>query len=146
MYLGPPDECISYAQILATILNTSALVPQLKQNLDRRASGDYSPITASLASVGCTVRLFTTMELADGDPLLLLNYGVALLLNLMVLFQVLYFGTQIEGKSLVTLFLADVKSSHDEDEDKDMKTIEDVKLADKENIMPTVEEVTTLSR
>ena len=56
------------------------------------------------------MRLFTTMQLADGDPLILLNYGVALLLNLSVLFQIVYFGTQKEGKSLVTLLLADVKS------------------------------------
>ena len=107
---GPTDEMISSAQILATILNTSALLPQLKQNIDRQSSGDYSVITASLASVGCTVRLFTTMQLADGDSLILLNYGVALLLNLSVLFQIVYFGTQKEGKSLVTLLLADVKS------------------------------------
>ena len=104
-------EWISIAQILATVLNTSALLPQLKQNFDRQSSGDYSPITATLASVGCTVRLFTTMELANGDPLILMNYGVALLLNLSVLFQVVYFGTQREGKSLAMLFLADVKSS-----------------------------------
>lgn len=110
---GPPDEWISFAQIGATVLNASALLPQLKQNFERRASGDYSPVTASLASVGCAVRLFTTIELTDGDPLLLLNYGVALLLNLSVLFQVIYFGTQSEKKSLVTLFLADVKSTED---------------------------------
>ena len=56
------------------------------------------------------MRLFTTMQLADGDPLILLNYGVALLLNLSVLIQIVYFGTQKEGKSLVNLLLADVKS------------------------------------
>ncbi|KAL7524354.1 hypothetical protein ACHAXR_000542, partial [Thalassiosira sp. AJA248-18] len=108
-----PDEIISLAQLFATtVLNTSALLPQLKQNMDRQSSGDYSPITASLASVGCTVRLFTTMELANGDPLILLNYSVALVLNLSVLMQVIYFGTRKEGKSLMTLFLADVKSSN----------------------------------
>lgn len=52
----------------------------------------------------------TDEMIADGDPLILLNYGVALLLNLSVLFQIVYFGTQKEGKSLVTLLLADVKS------------------------------------
>ena len=56
------------------------------------------------------------MELANGDPLILMNYGVALLLNLSVLFQVVYFGTQREGKSLAMLFLADVKSTEIEDE------------------------------
>lgn len=117
---GPTDEMISSAQILATILNTSALLPQLKQNIDRQSSGDYSAITASLAAVGCTVRLFTTMQLADGDPLILLNYGVALLLNLSVLFQIVYFGTQKEGKSLVNLLLADVKSEETVGEELDV--------------------------
>ncbi|KAL7544761.1 hypothetical protein ACHAWF_008119 [Thalassiosira exigua] len=108
---GPPDEWINSAQILSTALNASALLPQLKQNWDRQASGDYSPVTASLATAGCCVRLFTTAQLADGDALLLLNYGTALVLNLSLLLQVLYFGTQKEGKSLIDLFLADVKSS-----------------------------------
>lgn len=103
------DEWISAAQVFATILSTSALLPQIKQNFDRGESGDYSPVTLSLASVGCTIRLFTTVQLADGDALLLLNYGVALLLNLTVLSQVIYFGTQKEKKSLATLFLADIR-------------------------------------
>ena len=114
-----PDEWISAAQILATVLNTSALLPQLKQNLDRQSSGDYSPVTASLASAGCVIRLFTTVQLANGDPLILLNFGVALILNASILLQILYFGTQKEGKSLGTLFLADVKSSEEEVADYD---------------------------
>jgi len=108
-----PDDWISYAQLLATILNTSALLPQLKQNYDRQSSGDYSPITASLASAGCGIRIFTTVQLANGDPLILLNYGVALLLNMSVLLQIVYFGVVKEGKSLVQVFLADVKSDND---------------------------------
>lgn len=104
-----PDDWISSAQILSTILNTSALLPQLKQNFDRQSSGDYSPITASLASAGCAVRIFTTVQLANGDPLILLNYGVALLLNMSVLFQIVYFGVTKEEKSLVQVFLADIK-------------------------------------
>jgi len=110
---GPPDEWIDLAQALSIVLNTSALLPQLWQNFERRESGDYSPVTASLASVGCAVRLFTTVQLADGDPLLLLNYGTALLLDLALLLQIVIFGTQNEGKSLADLFLADVRSTED---------------------------------
>lgn len=58
----------------------------------------------------CGTRLYTTMELANGDPLLLLNYGVLFLLNLGLLAQVLYYGTAVEGKELTSLFLADIKS------------------------------------
>jgi len=108
---GAPDEWINIGQVTSIILSTSALLPQLKQNADRQTSGDYSPITASLATVGCILRIFTTVQLADSDTLILLNYGVALLLNLSVLTQIVYFGTQKEGKTLTDLFLADVKSA-----------------------------------
>lgn len=108
---GATDEWINIGQVTSIILSTSALLPQLKQNADRQTSGDYSPITASLATVGCILRIFTTIQLADSDTLILLNYGVALLLNLSVLTQIVYFGTQKEGKTLTDLFLADVKSA-----------------------------------
>mmetsp|Transcript_11782 Transcript_11782/g.24059 ORF Transcript_11782/g.24059 Transcript_11782/m.24059 type:complete len:344 (+) Transcript_11782:47-1078(+) len=108
---GPPEELFALAQIAATILNTLALVPQLWQNYQRKSSGDYSAVTSTLAALGCSIRLFTTLELADGDLLLLFNYAVALLLNLSVLVQILWFGTKEEGKSVINLFLADVKTS-----------------------------------
>ena len=108
--LGPTDEMIAFAQEFSIVLNVVALLPQLKQNFEQKSSGGYSPITASLASVGCTIRLFTTLELANGDPLLLANYGVALALNLSLLLQIIYYATQKEGKTLSQLYLADVKS------------------------------------
>ncbi|KAL3786748.1 hypothetical protein HJC23_005311 [Cyclotella cryptica] len=105
---GPTEEFVALAQVVATYLNSAALIPQLHLNFRRRSSGDYSPITAALGSGGCTIRLFTTIKLAGGDPLMLLNYGVALLLNLSVLSQVVYFGTKAEKRSLSSLFLADL--------------------------------------
>lgn len=108
--IGPSNDVISFAQEASILLNGAALMPQLYQNFQRKAAGDYSPITASLASVGCTIRLFTTIELTNGDPLLLVNYGVALALNLSLLLQIIYYGTQKEGKTLSQLYLADVKS------------------------------------
>jgi mannose-P-dolichol utilization defect protein 1 len=107
---GPSNEAIAFAQEFSIVLNVVALLPQLKQNYERQSAGGYSPITASLASVGCTIRLFTTFELANGDPLLLVNYGVALALNLSLLLQIMYYATQKEGKTLTQLYLADVKS------------------------------------
>lgn len=120
---GPPKEWIDAAQVLSTVLNASALLPQLRQNYDRGSSGDYSPVTASLAAAGCGIRLFTTVQLAGGDGLLLLNYGLALLLNLTVVVQVLYYGVTREGRSPAALFLADVRSSEG-----------DAGLADKETV------------
>lgn len=106
---GPNTETVAMAQIIATVLNSAALVPQLYQNFHRKSSGDYSPVTATLGSGGCTIRLFTTLELAQGDALMMMNYGVALMLNLCVLAQVVYFGMTEENKSLESLFLADLK-------------------------------------
>jgi mannose-P-dolichol utilization defect protein 1 len=107
--VSPSDEAIAFAQEFSIVLNVVALLPQLKQNFERQSAGGYSPITASLASVGCTIRLFTTFELANGDPLLLVNYGVALALNLSLLLQIIYYA-QKEGKTLSQLYLADVKT------------------------------------
>lgn len=107
---GPSDETIAFAQKFSIVLNVIALIPQLYQNYERKSAGDYSPTTASLASIGCTVRLFTTIELTSGDPLLLINYAVAMALNLSLLLQIIYYGTQKEGKTLSQLYLADVQS------------------------------------
>lgn len=107
--VGPTTEVVAAAQIVATVLNSAALLPQLYQNFVRRSSGDYSPVTAALGSGGCSIRLFTTLQLAGGDTLMMLNYGVALLLNLSVLMQVVYFGVREEKQSLTSLFLADLR-------------------------------------
>ncbi len=108
--IGPSDSVIAYLQGSAIVVNVASLLPQLKQNFSRKSSGSYSSVTASLASAGCAIRLFTTIELANGDPLLLLNYGVALALNLSLLLQIIYYATQKEGKTLSQLYLADIKS------------------------------------
>ncbi len=109
--VGPSDSAIATAQEVSILLNVASLLPQLKQNFDRKSSGSYSSVTASLASAGCTIRLFTTFQLANGDPLLLVNYGVALALNLSLLLQIIYYATQNEGKTLSQIYLADVKSN-----------------------------------
>lgn len=108
---GPTSEQIALGQGASATLNTIALLPQLQQNFRRKTAGDYSAITASLASVGCAARLFTTVQLAGGDPLLLWSFGTALVLNASLLGQILWFGTQEEGRSVSSLFLADVKNS-----------------------------------
>lgn len=113
---GPSPEVIALAQVFSIVLNTSALLPQLRQNFERQSSGDYSTITALVACAICGTRIYTTMELANGDPLLLLNYGVLFLLNVGLLAQVLYYGTQVEGKELASLFLADIKSDDSSNE------------------------------
>ena len=61
------------------MVGTGALLPQIALNARTRSTGDYSPVTAALACAGCLIRLFTTEQLAGGDPLLLAGFGVGLL-------------------------------------------------------------------
>lgn len=108
--LAPPS-LISVGQALSTVLNVGALLPQLRLNQLLQTSGDYSPITAALASAGCFIRLFTTITLNSADLLLLSEFGVALLINMLLLGQIVYFGIVVEGKTLAAVLTADVTST-----------------------------------
>uniref|UniRef100_A0A7S2EU39 Mannose-P-dolichol utilization defect 1 protein homolog n=1 Tax=Trieres chinensis TaxID=1514140 RepID=A0A7S2EU39_TRICV len=108
---GPaPPEVVALGQASSAVLNTGAIIPQLMLNAERRSPGDYSPVTAGLAALGCAIRLFTTVQLADSDPVLLGTFGVALLVNGTLLTQILYYGMAVRGQSLGSLLLADVRS------------------------------------
>lgn len=102
-----PPGVLAFGQAGSTILNVGALVPQFALNANTKTAGDYSPLTAGLATAGCTIRLFTTVQLADSDPLLLGSFGLAFLLNGSLLLQILYYGTQYQGKSLSQILTAD---------------------------------------
>lgn len=102
-----PPQAIACAQGSATLLNTGALIPQLAQNSFRREAGGYSPITAALACTGCAIRLFTTKELADGDPLLLAGFGCGLVLNAALLGQIVWYGVVVAGQPLLSVLSAD---------------------------------------
>ena len=105
-----PPELLTLAQAGATLLNTVALLPQILLNARREDTGDYSPLTAGLACGGCTIRLFTTVRLASGDPLLLTGYATGLALNGAVLAQVFYYGAVMQQQSPVDLLSADFRS------------------------------------
>ena len=105
-----PAEAIALGQAAATLLNTAAVLPQLLQNLQRRSPGDYSPLTAGLACAGCTIRLFTTVQLAGSDPLLLAGFGSGLAINGLLLAQIGWYGVVVEGRPLVDVLTADFVS------------------------------------
>ena len=107
---GAPAEALALAQAGSTVLNTAALLPQLALNAERGSPGGYSPLTAGLACGGCLIRLFTTVQLTAGDPLLLAGYGLGLTLNLAVLAQIFYYGVVVEGQPLTALLTADFRS------------------------------------
>lgn len=102
-----PPEAIALAQGSSTILNIGALLPQIKQNADRRSSGGFSPITASLACVGCGIRLFTVVTLSNSDPLLLAGFASALILNAVIFGQIVYYGVVRDEGSLTSVLSAD---------------------------------------
>jgi len=112
-----PAGFIAVGQAGSTVLNTGAIIPQLRQNDRLSSSGDYSPVTALLASVGCFVRCFTTVQLNGSDPLLLTGYGIALILNVGLLLQILYYGVRTENQSIASVFLSDIQNSEETEKD-----------------------------
>lgn len=109
-----PASMIAFGQAAATLLNTGALLPQLLLNFRRRSPGGYSPLTAGLACAGCAIRLFTTVELAGSDPLLLAGFAFGLFLNAALLAQIGYYGAVVEGRPLAALLAADFSSAPEE--------------------------------
>jgi len=106
-----PLEVLAVGQTSSALLNVVALLPQFALNAKTQTAGDYSPVTASLATVGCTIRLFTTYQLTGSDPLLLGSYGLAFVLNGSLLLQILYYGVRVEGKPFIAVMTADVSGT-----------------------------------
>ena len=104
-----PDEVLVAAQAWAVISQKGALVPQIRLNQDLRRC-DYSPVTSALAVVGNGIRVFTTIQLAGGDPLLLFGFTSGVALNGSLLAQALAFG-RADGKSLAEIFAGDFADS-----------------------------------
>lgn len=108
LYFGAPAKVLALGQLSSAGLNSGALVPQFWLNYRLRTKGDYSPITASLASIGCAVRIWTVQELAHSDPILLFSFGIAWALNTALLLQIVYYGVCVEGLTVAQVFAADV--------------------------------------
>lgn len=77
---------------VATALLSTSLVPQVLNNLATHSSGGWSGITAAMGAGGNLIRLYTTMQLAKGDRLLLAQFGLGLILNGILLLQVIFWG------------------------------------------------------
>eukprot|EP00980_Cylindrotheca_fusiformis_P008945 scaffold1909_cov130-Cylindrotheca_fusiformis.AAC.12 len=107
LLFAAPAGIVALGQVASAILNTGALIPQFLLNNERQKAGDYSPVTAGLAAGGCFARVFTTIQLANSDSLLLASYGLAFLLNSALFGQIVYLGTQVEGRSLRDVLTAD---------------------------------------
>ena len=106
--LAAPPTLIAASTLMAAGLNSAALVPQFVLNYTTASKGDYSPLTASLAGTGCAIRLWTTHQLTGNDPILYINFGVALILNWALFSQIMYYGVSVEGLSIKQVFCADL--------------------------------------
>ena len=99
------ESVVIGAQIVASAAGSCAVMPQVIENVRRGSSGEFSPVTASLLTLGNALRLWTTRELT-GDPLLTAGFTVGLAANGVLLMQILAFSFQ-EGKSIVDIFMSD---------------------------------------
>lgn len=106
-----PPEMLALGQTVAAIISAVALFPQFALNYRKKTTGDYSPVTLSLAVWGCIVRLFTTSVLASGDPYVLFTFGLAFVVDASLLIQILYYGTQYEKKTILAIMVSDVKTA-----------------------------------
>lgn len=110
LYATTPPKLLELGQLCSAGLTSAALVPQFHLNFKNQNKGDYSPVTAALASLGCAARLFTVQQLADSDPFLFFSNGTALALNFSLFLQILYYGVVVEGLSVRAVLLADIHS------------------------------------
>ena len=56
-------------------------------NFASHTRGGWSPISAALSTVGNGMRVFTTLQLADGNPLLLCQFVANVIMNGILLAQ-----------------------------------------------------------
>ena len=82
-----PPAALDGLQLAATATSTWALLPQIVRNMRARSRGGWSPFSGTIATVNNAIRVFTTLTLADANPLLLVQFVTRCLLNGVLLVQ-----------------------------------------------------------
>ncbi|KAJ3117362.1 hypothetical protein HDU96_007016 [Phlyctochytrium bullatum] len=86
------DAILLSLQWVAILIGVFSKVPQIMENYQTRSTGQLSAITVGLQAVGSLARCYTTVT-EVGDPVILITYIVATVLNGVVSYQVwLYWG------------------------------------------------------
>lgn len=85
--LALPKAGLQRLQAASTVVTSAALLPQIMSNFAAHSRGGWSPISAGLSTIGNALRVFTTLKLANGNPLLLAQFGVNTLTNGILLVQ-----------------------------------------------------------
>eukprot|EP00750_Incisomonas_marina_P032443 INCI9178.4.p1 GENE.INCI9178.4~~INCI9178.4.p1 ORF type:complete len:176 (+),score=24.95 INCI9178.4:439-966(+) len=87
---GTVDLILPVFALYASTVSTLAILPQIFLNFKRRSSGEFSPITALLATGGNGLRIFTTL-VVTGDVVLLLGFIAGSIVNGVLLLQIYCF-------------------------------------------------------
>lgn len=82
-----PKPGLQNLQAASTVVTSAALLPQILDNFASHSRGGWSPVSAALSTIGNAMRVFTTLKLAGGNPLLLAQFGVNTLTNGILLAQ-----------------------------------------------------------
>lgn len=82
-----PTHALQALQVAATGVTTFGLVPQIVRNAQSRSRGGWSPYSGVIATGANAARIFTTLTLADANPLLLVQFVARCILNSVLLVQ-----------------------------------------------------------
>ena len=77
--LFAPMGALANLQVVAALIMSFALVPQVVRNFRGKSRGGWSPVSAGLSVSGNAMRVFTTLTLADANPRLLFQFSVSVL-------------------------------------------------------------------
>jgi len=90
-----PPSALQILMGLTIPLFSASRVPQIWQNFRTGSTGQLALATSAMAFAGSLARVFTTLQEAK-DNLLLLGFAVGALLNGILAAQILYYGTADE--------------------------------------------------
>ncbi|KAJ1432226.1 hypothetical protein B484DRAFT_447969 [Ochromonadaceae sp. CCMP2298] len=88
-YDNVPPPLLNSLQVASIVLCTGANIPQILLTYQMK-SASWSWITASLSAAGCSVRIFTTLQLTK-DKLALVGYALGFITNSILVGQVAWY-------------------------------------------------------
>eukprot|EP00227_Mantoniella_beaufortii_P022089 CAMPEP_0197576806 /NCGR_PEP_ID=MMETSP1326-20131121/1680_1 /TAXON_ID=1155430 /ORGANISM="Genus nov. species nov., Strain RCC2288" /LENGTH=335 /DNA_ID=CAMNT_0043139779 /DNA_START=167 /DNA_END=1170 /DNA_ORIENTATION=+ len=69
-----PAWALAGLQAASTLMLTGALLPQIAMNYRNKSAGEWSAASAGMSTAGNAVKVFTTVQLAGGDQVLLAGF------------------------------------------------------------------------
>ncbi|KAJ3290274.1 hypothetical protein HDU76_007414 [Blyttiomyces sp. JEL0837] len=108
-----PDSALVTLQVASILTSTASKLPQIYANWAAGSTGQLSPVTLGLQSVGSAARVFTTLREVK-DQVLLAGVVVAAVLNAALFAQVILFwgkGGKVAGEGAKKKKVAAAKKS-----------------------------------